>query len=77
MKLPAILLATAALAGLAACQETQTVANQFEKTTNEMHNTVNAIETVTENNIRAAEDALDQDWQNKSIDVNVTVSNKQ
>ena len=77
MKSLATILAAAALAALAACQETQTVANQFEKTTNEMHNTVNAIETVTENNIRAAEDALDQDWQNKSLEVNVTVGNRQ
>ena len=65
------------LTGLAACSETQSVANQFEETGKEIANTANTIETVTENNIRAAENALDQDWQNKTLEVNVTVGNRQ
>lgn len=76
MKLQA-LLAAAALAGLAACTETRDVANQFEETGREIANTANTIEAATENNIRAAEDALDQDWQNKSLEVNVSLGNRQ
>jgi len=77
MKLPALILAAAALAALGACRETQSVANQFEKTGDEIANTANTIESATENNIRAAEEALDQDWQNKTLEVNVSVENRQ
>ena len=75
MKLPALLLAPPRLA---ACSETRDVANQFEKTGDEIANTANTIESATENNIRAAENALDQnarEWQNKSLEVNVSVVN--
>ena len=77
MKLPTTLLAIAALA---ACSETRDVANQFEETGKEIANTANTIESATENNVRAAENALDQnarEWQNKSLEVNVTVANNQ
>lgn len=77
MKKPALILAAAALAALGACRETQNVANQFEETGEEIANTANTIETVTENNIRAAEEALDRDWQNKTLEVNVSVENRQ
>ena len=80
MKLPTLVLAPFALAALAACSETRDVANQFEKTGDEIANTANTIESATENNIRAAENALDENarqWQNKSLEVNVTVENRQ
>ncbi|HST35388.1 MAG TPA: hypothetical protein VLK25_01995 [Allosphingosinicella sp.] len=77
MKLPALLLATAALA---ACGETRDVANQFEETGKEIANTANSIESTADNAARAAESALDEnarEWQNKSLEVNVTVENRQ
>jgi ABC-type glycerol-3-phosphate transport system substrate-binding protein len=79
MKTP-LILAAAALAGLAACGETQKVANQFEKTGDEIANTANTIETSTENAISATENALDEnarEWQNKTLEVNVSVGNRQ
>ena len=79
MKLPLILAATA-VAGLAACSETKSVANQFEATGNAITNTAETISSDTENATRAAENALDQEareWQNKSLEVNVSVENRQ
>jgi hypothetical protein len=80
MNRPAHILAAAALAGLAACQEQQSVANQFERTSNEIANTADTIEAATENNVRAAENALDQqtrEWENRTLEVNVSVANRQ
>jgi len=80
MNRPAFLLAVCALAGLAACREQQSVANQFERTSNEIANTADTIEAATENNIRATENAIDaqtREWENKTLEVNVSVSNRQ
>ena len=80
MKRPALILAACALAGLAACQEQQSVANSFERTSNEIANTADTIEAATENNIRAAENTIDaqtREWENKTIEVNVSVANRQ
>lgn len=80
MKLPVMPLAVAALAGLAACSEQKSVANQFEETGNAIRGTANAIESDTERAVDAAENALDQEvreWENKSIEVNVSVANRQ
>ena len=80
MKTRALILAAAALAALGACRETQSVANQFEKTGDEIVNSANTIESATENATRAAENALDQEareWQNKTLEVNVSVENRQ
>ena len=80
MSRPAFILAVSALAGLSACQEQQSVANSFERTSNEIANTADTIEAATENNIRAAENTIDQqtrEWENKTLEVNVSVANKQ
>jgi hypothetical protein len=58
MKLPAMLLA---LAALAACsrQAEESVANSFDRTENAIENTADALEAETENATRAASDALE------------------
>jgi len=58
MKLPAMLLA---LAALAACsrQAEESVANSFDRTENAIENTAAAFEAETENATRAASDALE------------------
>ncbi len=60
----------AALAALPACtaQEEQSVANRFEATEDAIENAAATIESATENNIRAAENALDADAIENRID---------
>ena len=81
MNRPALILAAAcALAGLAGCQEQQSVANSFERTSNEIANTADAIGAATENSVGAVENRIDaetREWENKSLEVNVSVENRQ
>lgn len=79
MKRPAFLLAASALAGLAGCQEQQSVANSFERTSNEIANTADTIEAATENSVSAVENRIDSEtheWENKSLEVNVSIANR-
>jgi len=80
MNRPILILAASALAGLAGCQEQQSVANSFERTSNEIANTADAIGAATENSVGAVENRIDsetREWENKSLEVNVSVSNNQ
>ena len=80
MNRPTLILAALALAGLAGCQEQQSVANSFERTSNEIANTADAIGAATENSVSAVENRIDsetREWENKSLEVNVSVANNQ
>jgi hypothetical protein len=60
MRLPVMILATAALAGCGSRGE-QTIANQFDQTSNAIENSAAVLESETENAARAATSALERE----------------